>query len=438
MRLVFVFLIFLHTSLAAAAQPIEPENDLDVEVEREVWRVSAIEIQGLMRTQRFVVERELTFRAGGIVTRSQLEESVQRLRNIGLFRIAEYTLVPQDPSGVETNVVILVDERWTILPFFNISAGGDLFSLLAGIYDINLFGRYLEAGGRYRRLGDTNSFLFWFYDPRFLDQRQFLGAQFWWTNRIRYLYDNSGQLEGGYLRERRSAVLTTSRELSKDLSLGSGLVLQHDSFSYDLVREDIAEKQRINGLPHVQEHGILNLSATVGHIDEDSYLREGVQLTQSFSVSNQLWGSSESYVESGTQLLAFKRFVGKQNIGMRFGVGMTSAEHIENQFFLGGLDTVRGFYDSRFRGPFYWFLNSEYRIPSLDHRWLVLHHVLFFDAVGVADRSSLLWNADGASAGIGLRIISPKIYQFVARIDYAFPLKGAGTTPLSFGVQQFF
>jgi outer membrane protein assembly factor BamA len=434
LRLVF-FLLFLHSSLSFA-QPIE--RDSDVDVEREVWRVNAIEIQGLMRTQHFVVERELTFRAGGLVTRAQLEESVQRLRNIGLFRIAEYTLVPKDATGVEIDVVLLVDERWTILPFFNISAGGDLFSLLAGIYDINLLGRYLEAGGRYQRLGDTNSVLFWFHDPRFLDQRQFLGAQFWWTNRIRYLYDNSGQLEGGYLRERRAAVLATNREISKNLSLGGGLVLQHDRFSYDLVRDDIATKQRISGLPQGQEHGVLSLSAAVGRIDQDSYLREGIQLTQTFSASNQLWGSSESYVESRTQLLAFKRFVGKQNIGMRFGVGMTSAEHIENQFFLGGLDTVRGFYDSRFRGPFHWFLNTEYRIPSLDHRWLVLHHVLFFDAVGVSDRSSLLWDADGASAGIGLRIISPKIYQFVARIDYALPLKGTGTTPLSFGVQQFF
>ncbi len=434
MRLFVVLLVILQTCLAISAEP----PGITTPITREVWRVNAIEIQGLDRTKRFVVERELTFRAGGLVTLSQLEESVQRLRNIGLFRVADYTLVPRNVTGIEVDVVIVVDERWTTLPFFSISAGGDLFSLLAGIYDVNIFGRYLEAGGSYRRLGDTNSFLLWLHDPRFLNERQFVGAQFWWSSRIRYLYDKSGEPEGGYLRERRSIVLLTDREISRDLSIGGGLILQHDRFSYDLVQDDIAQKQRVTGLPQGQEHGVLNLSVAVGHIDQDSYLREGVRLTQTFGASNQLWGSSESYVASGTQLLAFKRFAGKQNIGLRFGVGMTSAEHIENQFFLGGLDTVRGFFDSRFRGPFYWFLNSEYRVPSLDHRWIVLHHVLFFDAAGVSDRASQLWDADGTSAGIGLRIISPKIYQFVARIDYAIPLSGTGTTPISFGVQQFF
>ncbi|MEZ4460437.1 MAG: BamA/TamA family outer membrane protein [bacterium] len=405
---------------------------------REVWRVETIEIQGLDRTERRVVTRELLFKDGGLVTKSQLTESIQRLKNMGLFRTAEYTLIPADPSGVNVRVVISVDERWTILPFFNVSFGGDLFSLLAGIYDVNLFGKYLEAGFRYQRLGDTNSFVLWFYDPRFLDERLFFGGQFWWANRLRYLFNDKGEVEGGYLRERRLVNIIANKEVSNRLRYGGGISLQHDGFSLDLVDDDTAALQRAQGLPADQQHGIANVNVTLGRIDEDSYFREGLEFSQGLSVSHELWGSSESYVEVGSQLLAFARLPWKQNIGARVGLGFTSAEHIENQFFLGGLDTVRGFYDSRFRGPMYWYMNTEYRVPSLDYRWLVLQHIVFLDAVGVSSRASQLWQPDGISAGIGLRILSPKIYRFGARIDYALPLKGTGTTPLSFGVQQFF
>lgn len=406
--------------------------------ERDAWRTDTIEIQGLDRTEPFVVERELLFRAGAIVTRKQLEESVQRLRNLGLFRIAQYTLIPMDPRGINVRVVITVDERWTLMPFFNISFGGDLFSLLTGIYDVNTFGRFLEAGFRYQRLGTTNSYVVWFRDPRFLNQRMSIATELWWTNRLRYLYDNDGNAQSGYLRERQTLRIAFAKELSKFLTLGTGLTLLNDTYRLDLVPDDLAQAQVSLGLPKAQFITALNVNATVGRIDDDSYLRDGVELAQGFSVSTTALGSSENFVESGTQLLAFKKLPWKQNIGLRWGVGMTSADHPENQFFLGGLDTVRGFYDSRFTGAFYWYLNSEYRIPSIDHPWFTLQHTAFFDAAGVSDRPSNMWDADGASAGIGLRLLSPKIYRFGGRIDYAIPVKGTGTTPLSFGVQQFF
>lgn len=405
--------------------------------ERDVWRANAIDIQGLDRTERKVVERELLFRAGGLVTRAQLEESVQRLRNLGLFRVAEYSVIPVDPSGVNVKVVIDVDERWTILPFFNISFGGDLFSLLAGIYDVNLLGRFLEAGFRYQRLGSTNSYVLWFHDPRFLDKRVFVGGQVWWTNRLRYFFDDQGEATSGYLRERRYLRLVGSKEFSRMFSAGAGISIQEDRFTTELVSDEFAQAQREFGLPDDQIVAAWNLNATLGRINDDSFLRSGTEFAVGTTLSP-AFVSSEGYVDVAAQLLSFQRFRWKQNIGLRVGVAATTADHLENQYFLGGLDTVRGFYDSRFRGPAYWYTNLEYRIPSFDYPWFVLQHIAFADAVGVTDRASQFWDADGVSMGIGLRILSPKIYRFGARIDYALPVKGTGTTPLSFGVQQFF
>src|SRR5690554_2035525 len=57
------------------------------------YRVDAILIEGLLRTRRSVVERELFFVEGEVATVDQVEESIQRLRNTGLFRLVEYELV---------------------------------------------------------------------------------------------------------------------------------------------------------------------------------------------------------------------------------------------------------------------------------------------------------------------------------------------------------
>src|SRR5690606_36018651 len=120
--------------------------------------------------------------------------------------------------------------------------------------------------------------------------------------------------------------------------------------------------------------------------------------------------SNFSSVESSSVVTAFERFPYKQNVGGRLGLGMTSADDIEQQFFVGGFDTVRGYLDSRFKGRFVWYGNAEYRITSLDFPWLVLQHIAFVDATGVSDRLRTVGQLSGASTGLGLRVMVPKIY----------------------------
>lgn len=397
--------------------------------------IQELVVVGLVRTHQDVVTDELTFSVPGEATDAQIEESIQRLRNLGIFRTADHTLEPH-PKGQK--LVITVDEKWTLLPIFSLQSGGELSSFLIGAFDVNLLGRYLEIGGRYQRLGDTNSFVTWFYDPRFLDERQFAGVDFWWSNRIRTLYNASGEVDGGYLRLRRLARVFYSKEVSRDFQFGGGLTLQHDLFSYDLITDETRALQQANGLPRDTYATFLTGNLRLGRYDMDNYLVQGVRFTQSVSVTAPILGSSFSAVESASLVTAFQRFPYKQNIGGRLGLAMTSAEDIEQQFFVGGFDTVRGYLDSRFRGPFVWYGNAEYRVTSLDFPWLVLQHTAFVDATGVSDRLRTVGRLNGASTGLGLRIMVPKIYSLVARIDYAVPLVGIHTSGLSFGAQQFF
>ena len=49
-----------------------------------------------------------------------------------------------------------------------------------------------------------------------------------------------------------------------------------------------------------------------------------------------------------------------------------------------------------------------------------------------------LRNVSGVSVGVGARIVLPKLYRFVLRLDYAVPLVKSDEMNFSFGIQQFF
>jgi outer membrane protein assembly factor BamA len=176
---------------------------------------------------------------------------------------------------------------------------------------------------------------------------------------------------------------------------------------------------------------------TLGRINRSSYFREGIAYTQALARSDDLWGASDDWTRWTHEVNGFLKLPWRQNLGARIGAGATSAAQAEHQFFVGGFDRVRGFVDSRFRGKSYWFANLEYRISSVDTPWFALQHTVFTDIAAASHDIDGLAPA-GASSGMGLRIISPKINRFIIRVDYGVSWLGSGNAPLSFGVGQFF
>ena len=82
--------------------------------------------------------------------------------------------------------------------------------------------------------------------------------------------------------------------------------------------------------------------------------------------------------------------------------------------------------------------NSEFRNTLWQQNYAILQAVAFVDLVSVSEDAQNLDTLDGASAGLGLRVIFPNIYRFVLRLDVAEPLKKNDDERISLGVQQFF
>ncbi len=414
----------------------------------EAFRIDAIVVDGLFLTKPNVVTRELLFGEGEVATRRQIEDSVQRLRNLGIFRIAEYELLDRRiplpdgtlPSANEEHRVLLitVDERWTLIPFGTFAAGGGTFSLTTGLYDINLLGRYIQLGGQYQHFAGTNSFALWAEDPRFLGRRLSLGGSFVQSNRINVFYADSGEREGAHLRLRQSGGVSLNVEWLPWLRSGISLGYVNDEYSTQLLSPELVELELARGLPEQAQYARIGLSTTLGRLDANSFLRSGASLGWAVAASKAGVLSNLDYVDDVLQAIWFAVLPFRSNVGVRLGIGHTTSSRPEYDFFVGGFNILRGFLHRRYHGTHYWYGNAELRIPSIDTRWLVLQHVGFLDAAGVGSSFDVLGEIDGMSGGAGLRILSPKIFSLVARIDYAWSIIGDGRSALSFGAGQFF
>lgn len=412
------------------------------------FRVDVILIEGLLRTRRAVVERELLFQEGDIATIDEVERSVRRLRNTGLFQNISYEFIePQVASfGEEIARIgspgrllrIELEERWTLTPSFGLSSGGETFQLRLGAQDANLFGTFRQVGGQYTRLGETNSFAVWYRDPRFFDRRLRFTIDGNLTNRQYSFYNLQGELQGGYLLTRWRGILGLQQEWRSWARTALHFSLYSDTFSYSLVSDARREGQESRGgLPGSVDTLHFGLSSGLGRIDEDTYRFRGTTVTARI---DEFFQTTESGRGRKLSLSArhFTELPLRSNLAIRAHVGLSWMDREHQHYFVGGLDAIRGTVDKRYSGEHYWLTNFEFRIPSLVLPWLVLQHVAFLDVVGVGGEPEDLLQYTAATTGLGIRILSPEIYGLLLRIDYALPILGADGPALSFGAGQFF
>ncbi len=413
----------------------------------ERFRVDAVLVEGLVRTHRDVVERELLFEEGDWTTREEIEESVQRLRNTDIFERVEYTLVDRaigaaddEEATSEARVVRLrLDERWTLTAFFQFGQGGDTFRIMVGAQDVNFRGTYRHVGGTYSRLGDANSVSMWYRDPRFLGGRQKLSLRGDINRRLFTFFDGEGQIDGGYLRDRQRAVVGLERELAPRREVGGHASFATNRFSYDQVDEGRVEGQEARGgLAPSSEVLRLGVSGKLGRIDRRGFLRRGTAARARFD-QNVQWGIEQRWSQRWAfEVTHFAELPRETTLGLRGELGFRTTDMVHEHFFAGGLDAVRGTMDMRHRGPHHWLGNVELRVPVVRNDWLVVEQATFMDAVGVSEYADQVLDLSAATTGVGARVIFRDLHAMIIRVDYAFPIWGADGPALSFGAGHFF
>lgn len=378
--------------------------------------ITGFTFSGNRRTQESTLLRIARLEKGMEIRDSLLTLASKRLMKSDLFVSAD---ISHNDSG---SVNIGVNEKWTIIPYFNMSLTSEIKSAKMGLYDINFLGTNTTLGGQYHYFTGTHNGTIYGTKKDIGPYRLKLNGNLTLQKGINIWYTPTGAAEAKFIIDRRSASVKAELPLrNEDLFLGLSFGAHYDTIMEELGKIDFTGDNRENGYSFSGENNTFAPGLS---------LRYSGFKYHPFTYSG--WGASANLLhgfqteESGYNSFSvsaqwYKRLALESNLCVNLGGAVTDGTDLTSYLYIGGLNGVRGFNNGEFRGRAFVKGNLEYRIPSLNTKWLVFQHIFFMDYAAIADRPSTFNEATSLyGSGVGIRILSPKVYSFMIRFDYGW------------------
>lgn len=406
--------------------------------------LEGIVVKGNQKTKDYVITREMKLKPGQPFNVKDAKRSMQRVYNLGYFEDVNMKLVP----GREPNAVVLetdVTEQKT--GTFSIGAGYSDADGLVGILELgdnNFRGTgdkvniHWEFGGN---ASNYHNYSFGYTRP-WLDSRQTsLGFTVYDMTQQYDDYTTGGSDWSTYDKQRKGFDITLGRP--------QGEYLQN----YITFRStQTAYRGNVDGSNHNYEDWANNpVTDPYGHPINAQWFKDNFGTTHSVTL-NSVWDTRDNVFNptEGQRVSLSTEFAGRflggdfdynkyqvegrkyfkvgssQVLAVRGTAGLiTGHVSYNDDFAVGGADTLRGYQDDQFRGKKMVAASVEYRFPVANK----VQGVVFTDAGYAADNLSL--GDLKQSIGVGLRVTTP---IGPIRIDYAKGDQGA-KTHFSFGGQ---
>ncbi|MCX6104973.1 MAG: BamA/TamA family outer membrane protein [Proteobacteria bacterium] len=434
-----------------AASPVKAEVTAAEEEEKEArevkFKVVGLTTSGLVRTNLAWLNSYIDYQFPADLTQSDLAELERKLTTTAIFTQVKVSLEPRPGPANEFFLRVEAEERWTTIPVVRGAYGGGIPMRVLGFYDINLLGRLLTFGAEARQFGaSAPGFVVYGRDPRGNSDRYYVGEEFWREFRRRQVFDRKGRQLG----QINSDMAMNRLRLLLPIDNNSGAQIHPWRVGGDieLVKENPSsfEASTLTSADTAAPPGIFvrnrtrflfKLLPTVVfndiHVDQIQFQGSRLRVRAGPVVAS---GKTASIAE--IEGYYFSLIGPSWNLAMRTMIGASTIDSLQSEYFLGGLDTVRGIPDSVLYGTHAGYTNVELRHMELKSKYLWLQSAAFVDA-GAAGAS---WQDAGTngrvSAGIGMRFSVPQVYRLMLRIDYAWSLVGPQTQGVTLGLNQFF
>jgi outer membrane protein insertion porin family len=374
--------------------------------EGEMVRIRDIRITGNDKTRDNVIRRELRVDERDMIDSPAIKRSFERLNNLNFFETVE--ILPKQITSEEVDLEVKVKEK----PTGSFSIGGgfstlDQFTAIADITEGNLFGRgYLarirgQVGGR-RTLGTVT-----FRNPAIFDTLTSVQADGFRsrTNLLTYLETKTG------------ANLTFGRGFSEYIIGTFALVAEHIKITdIDPDAPDIIQDQR-------GTQSTTGFRASLFRDSRDFFLdpRRGTRVGVRTNFGTEVLGGSNNFYTVAFDAMKFTPLPFwdfRHSIRARIGYGQGFAGEelpIPEFFFVGGINTVRGFKFGR-AGPV-----TDSNDPEGGNKQLIFNNDLIFPVLPDAKLNGVAFFDYGqgfakgeamdlhlrSAAGVEVRWISP-------------------------------
>jgi outer membrane protein insertion porin family len=387
-------------------------------------RIEAIKIQGLHKTKDYVVRRELTFKPGDVFNANAVNASLKKLFQLNYF--SDVKAQPGPGTSPDTvDVTIVVTEQRTAM----VSLGAGYATIagiegLVGVHDTDLGGNGQTASAQYNSTQlNGNNFTLAFHEPYF--ERT--------TTQLDLLGFNQTTIPTDY-----SLGFSHSFQYN-DYQSGGQFMFTKPLDSIDAATYGAKSVTTTFGAPYFGTPPPANFPFTPGTVNaallgigrdtrNDPVLpTSGWRLTLSTTIALQALGGDFSFEKYELDYSEYWPSGGGETIAAHVHLGTAGQVlPIQEQYYLGGQNSLRGFAYGRFRGDQMVLVTGEYRFPLSDIRFLRhfngITGILFTDAGDtepVGSGSNWTIHSD---AGFGIALKTP-LGQF--RIDYGFSNEGS-------------
>ena len=264
------------------------------------------------------------------------------------------------------------------------------------------------------------------------------------NHNVFYLYGADRQIIGSFSNQQDYLISYADFTIRPGFRLGAGVVYQKNNIDTTGLNSQELSYNSMNQfrLPVSSASTAVEGRLTLGRLNFDGIVIDGVNLVSILDTTLQAYPHAEdNYTSSNNTLLFYKKipYLRHSYLAFRGNVSITSSQVQSQHYYLGGLNTIRGFHDGEFSGQFAWYSNTELRIPSYVGDFFAIQNVIFSDS-GFASNSfvSIFQSKIAVSIGTGMRILFPEINKVALRADFAYTVNPAHTYGLSLGLLQFF
>ncbi len=377
-----------------------------------VGYLNDIILQGNEKTRDFVIKRELEFDENEPLQMQQVQHNLQNLYSLNYFEEINPEPLERVEGTNKVNLIINFIERKTgTLNFGGGYSSRDGWIGMFNIKEENFLG-YGQTIGFEWEFGGTRDLSFNFEDPRVFGSKMSFGFDY---------YDRINEREDEYLYEEdiKGGSLTLGYPLSSNLQGSVRFRLENYYRNYlEEGGEDESSKTRSITLQTRHDTRNHPINPTSGDLTR-----------LSFETAPSFLGGDE-FIKYGIDTRNY--FPGFRDehawaLRLKSGFGLGDDIPTNEQYRLGGAQTLRGYRDFSFRGDNVFLMNLEYRFPIYDR----LSGVVFADSGNTWDDIGKLdFSEFNSSVGVGARINTP-IGQL--RLDYGFNEDGEGMPHFSIG-----